>query len=405
MKKILIADDSSETRYLIEKELANLGYKTRTAADGASAVSNAIRFQPDLILLDIDMPGVSGLEALSKIRDYESMKRIPFIIVSSHREKEMVLSAINSGANDYIIKPFNMGVLLAKVSGWINTALEEQWKFLPLQQESALRLLKVNMTAAFDSASKGKGLPYQGLKDVCHAVVKTIEENGFSGVLRSVEDHNNTLFLHSLMAAIYMYLFSVSKGFGEEENLLNALGGLLHDIGSVKIADEILFKPGKLNSGEFEKIKLHVAHGMNILNDTQNVDQTVKDICQGHHERMDGTGYPRGIKAEEISVSGRMAAIVEAYTTLTIKNVYGELHEKKDALLKLRTPEGHLDPLLLEEFDDAVLCGFIPRPSPKLDSMPADSPQDEKKQTDEKPGLSDTRPDATGNKNQGTGPV
>ena len=358
MKKILVADDSSVFCTLIHAQLTDVGYKVRTAMDGASAVSNAIRFQPDLILLDIEMPDVSGIEALSKIRDYESMKRIPIIMISSHREKNTILRAIKKGANDYIVKPFHVGVLLAKVSDWINATLDEQWKFLPSRQQSALHLMKETMDAAFDSAAKGGGLPYPRLKNACQAVVKTIGEDGFGGILRSVEDYNNTLFLHSLVVSAYMYLFSVFKGFNEEECLLNALGGLLHDIGSTKIPDEILFKPAKLDPGEFDKVKMHVTYGMDILKNTEAVDQTVKDICWGHQEKMDGTGYPMGIKAEEISVSSRMTAIIEAYATLTIKDVCGNMHEKKDALLRLRTPEGHLDLQILKEFEDAVLRGF-----------------------------------------------
>ncbi len=358
MKKILVVDDSPVFCSLVQEQLTDVGYKVRSATDGASAVSNAIRFQPDLILLDIEMPKVGGLEALSKIRDYESMKRVPVIIVSCHREKETVLTAIKKGANDYIVKPVNVGVLLAKVSDWINTTIEEQWKFLPLEQQSALRLLKISMTSAFDLAAKGEALPYQKLKETCQALVKTIGKDGFGGILRSVEDYNNTLFLHSLMVAIYMYMFSVFKGFNEEECLLNAMGGLLHDIGCAKIPDEILFKPGKLDTEEFDQVKLHVRYGMDILNNTRGVDQTVTDICLSHHEKMDGTGYPRGIKSGEISVNGRMASIVEAYTALTIKNASGQVHDKRDALLRLRTPQGHLDQQTLNEFEEAVAHGF-----------------------------------------------
>ncbi len=358
MKKILVVDDSPVFCSLVREQLTDVGYKVRSATDGASAVSNAIRFQPDLILLDIEMPHVGGLEALSKIRDYESMKRVPVIMVSCHREKDMVLSAISKGANDYILKPVNVGVLLAKVSGWINATIEEQWKFLPGEQQSALRLLKLTMDSAFDSAAKGEALPYQKLKETCHALVKTIGKNGFSGILRSVEGYNNTLFLHSLVVSVYMYLFSVFKGFNEEECLLNALGGLLHDVGSAKISDEILFKPGKLDPEEFDQVKLHVTYGTDILNNTPGVDRTVVDICLGHHEKMDGTGYPRGIRGGEISVSGRMAAIVEAYTTLTVKNFCGQVHDKRDALTRLRTPQGHLDQQILSEFEDAVAHGF-----------------------------------------------
>lgn len=361
MKKILVADDNSVFCRLIQEQLTDVGYKVRSATDGASVVSNAIRFQPDLILLDIEMPQVNGLEALSKIRDYESMKRTPVIMISAHREKETVLSAIKKGANDYIVKPVNVGVLLAKVSDWINTSIEEEWKFLPFRQQSALRLLKVTLTSAFDSAVKDKGLPYQELKDACHAMIKTIGEDGFNGILRSVEEHRNTLFLHSLIVSVHMYLFSVFKGFNEEECLLTALGGLLHDIGSVKIPDEIMFKPAKLDPEEFEMIKMHVTYGMDILKDTPAADQIVKDICWSHHERMDGTGYPRGIKAEEISVSGRMAAIIEGYAALTVESVYGKPHERKNALLRLRTPEGHLDQQILKEFEDAVLRCFFRR--------------------------------------------
>ena len=359
MKKILVVDDSPVFCRLIHDQLTDVGYKVRSAMDGASAVSNAIRFQPDLILLDIELPEANGLEVLSKIRDYESMKHTPVIMISSHREKETVLRAVKNGANDYIVKPINVGVLLAKVSEWINATNEQQWKLLPVRQQSALGLLKVSMASALGSAVKGRGLPYQELKNACRGLMEAIEEDGFSGMLKSLEDHENTLFLHSLIVSIYMYLFSVFKGFSEEECLLNMLGGLLHDIGNVKIPNEILFKPGELDDKEFEQARMHVEYGMDILKATQSVDQIVEDICRSHHEKMDGTGYPGGIGEEQLSASGRMIAIVEAYATLTIKNVYGKMHDKKEALLKLRAPDEHLDQQMLKEFEDAVLHGFL----------------------------------------------
>lgn len=386
MKKILVADDTSFFCTLIGEELTNAGYRVRTVTDGASAVANAIRFEPDLVLLDIEMPEVSGLEALGRIRAYESMKRTPVIMITSHSEKDTVLNAIKNGANDYVVKPFNVGVLLAKVSVWINAAIEEQCKFLRPGQLFALRFLKKTMTAAFDSTVKGGGLPYKELKDACGLLVKEVEEDGFGWLLRWAEDQNGTLFLHSLMVCLYMYLFSVFRGFGPEECMLNALGGLLHDIGKIKVPDEILFKPARLDSGELEKARMHVEYGVDILKNTQGVDRRVEDICRSHHEKMDGTGYPGSVQGEEISDSGRMCAITEAYAALTVKNVYDGLHDKEDALSRLRTPRGHLDPLMLGEFEDAVHRNFALRPASRIEPAGNLRRDEEERGSEEKQG-------------------
>ncbi|MDA8084474.1 MAG: response regulator [Nitrospiraceae bacterium] len=358
MKRILIVDDDSSIRILLETLLKKSGYEVHSAADGTAAISKAINFLPDAVLLDVEMPRTDGLSTLKEIRSYASMKHLPVIMLTSHSDEETVLRAIRGGANDYILKPFDYGILLAKLNGWLTITLEEEWKALPLLQSEALHRIKVKMAEAMDAGREGRELPYQDLKYASDAMAGSLEKSGFSDILLSTEAYHSTLFLHSLLVSIFAYLFAIFRGTEKEEALLMALGGLLHDIGSVRIPNEILFKPEELSPDEHEKVKMHVSHGLEMLGRTNNVDKTVLEICGCHHEHIDGTGYPRGLKGEQIPFHGRLIAIVEAYTSLTTKTVYRAAYDRREALKKLRDSEGHFDGDLLAEFENAVLQGF-----------------------------------------------
>lgn len=358
MKKILIVDDSEAMRKMLALNVTKLGLEVFSAANGEIAISKAIQVVPDMILMGIEMPVMNGYEATKEIRTYEALKKIPLIMVTSLATKESIIKAIRSGANDYVVKPFKMGMLLGKLSNWLNVDMEEHWKALPADQEKVLHLLKVGMEGIFEAVKKDEAISFGELANACELLAASIEEHGFTGILRILSDYNNTLFLHSLLVCIHLFLFSGAKELGRQERVLMAAGGLLHDIGSAKIPHDLLFKPGTLEPDEFEAIKAHVGHGVECLKKTRDIPATIVDLCWSHHERIDGTGYPRGLKDKEISLPARMLAIVEAYTALTTKSVYRKTRTPHEALEQLRSPEGHLDQDLLTEFEHAVLSGF-----------------------------------------------
>jgi response regulator RpfG family c-di-GMP phosphodiesterase len=360
VSRILVVEDSESVANAIALQLKKIGHEAALAPNGDIAIGKLVRFIPDLILLDIMLPGMNGFGVLKEIRSYENFRTVPVIMMSSAGSKESVINAFRSGANDFLVKPFDMGVFLGKITGWLNSAMEKHWNNLDHTVTHALRLTKATMEESFEAARKSAPLPVENIMGACGALYDTVEAVGSAAVLKAVEDYNSTLFLHSLLVGIYMMLFARFRCFGKDDAVLIAAGGLLHDIGSVAIPANIMFKPDKLDPEEFELVKQHVAYGVSIMDKTPELSQMITGMCRCHHERMDGKGYPAGLLMDDIPVEARLTAIVEVYAALTTKTVYRAALDKRDVFKEMKSSEGHLDMKLLSDFEGAVMAGFKP---------------------------------------------
>ncbi|MBF0456526.1 MAG: response regulator [Nitrospirae bacterium] len=324
---------------------------------GATAINKAIKFIPDLVLLNDEMQTLKGLDVLKELRSYSEFKDTPVIMLSRSADKSNIINSIKSGANDYVVTPFDIGVLFAKIIGWQNSEMETQWHGLSHEQAKILRLLKVMIEEAFENVRKSTPLSASLIRYACEILYLTIESEGADAILKAVEGYNTTMFLHSLLTCVYMMLFTRYKRYAKDSCIELAMGGLLHDIGSAKIPNNILFKPGKLDINEYIEIKAHVQYGIEIMDKTPDLPQVVKDICLYHHERLDGSGY-YGIKAEKISTGGRLAAIIETYCAITTKTVYRQPKTTAEAIATLMSLQDQLDPKLLEDFKEAATNNF-----------------------------------------------
>ncbi|KJU84177.1 response regulator [Candidatus Magnetobacterium bavaricum] len=358
VKKVLIADNDEVTNRLISSQLEKQGYEVYTASTGRNAINKALLHIPDILILDLDLPTRGGAETLREIRSYKDLKGILTLVVTVRASKEDVINAIKIGAHDYILKPLKIGTLLGKLASWANTEMEAHWKKLKPEQENTLRLMKVTMERAVDAIKQRAPLPYEDMVSAIDVLDFAIKRDGVGDIVGAVDGYNTTMFLHSLLVAVYMHWFGGLRGVSEKERRQMALGGLMHDLGSVLIPSALLFKPDKLDPHEYKDIKSHVGYTMDILGALGEVSDIVRNICWEHHEKIDGSGYPRALKADAISIHGRMMAIVEAYAALTTKNVYRPIYAPTEALKMLHTPVGHLDPELIEEFSRAMLSEF-----------------------------------------------
>ncbi|MEO5358401.1 MAG: response regulator [Nitrospirae bacterium YQR-1] len=348
--RILIADDDSDIRKLLSFQLKKLGHSVLTASNGYTALSNILQFIPDIVLLDIEMPSMNGIEALRKIRTYDALKNTPVLMVSAHSEQRYILDAIKAGASDYIRKPFNMGLLLGKVNNWINSLLRDNWKALEPQQTQALNVGKYMVELSSKLIESTKPPSYNDIHIATKLLVDAVEQHGNRFVYNALEDGEDSLFVHSLKSASLLYIFARKLGFNEQECFNMTMGGLLYDIGTALVPFALTFKPGKLEGDELRAVQRHVTHGVEFLQKEPDMPSVVLDICRGHHERPDGSGYPYGLKDTEVTMPMRMTAIVDTYSALTTKKVYRNAYSSNEAFRIIVESEREFDKDLVKNF-------------------------------------------------------
>lgn len=355
MKRVLVVDDDKAILDLLSKSLAKLSYQVDTVDNGASAVLFFSQNFYDLILLDIVMPKMDGFEVLKKIRSQGESRNSPVLMISSRKDRQSVLKAISYGADDYLVKPFDIGTLLHKVSRWSNSKIEEEWKELGQEQERTLRLTLATINKGHDAVVKGVPLPYEHLKSTSFEVMKIVEKDQVKPVLDALKKHDSYTFVHSMRVGIFLSLFARRfGGFTDDDIAVVTEGGIIHDVGKAKTPLIILNKPGSFQPEEWEEMKSHVMYGVEALQRTDGIPAPIIEIAWCHHEKLDGSGYPRGLKGSDIGTLARMSAIVDMYVALTDRRVYKPSFSHEKSLSLMREQGEKLDRDLLDELAGAI---------------------------------------------------
>jgi len=359
MKKVLVVDDERSIQFAISKAIRFMGYEPVIADGGLNAVKLADETLFDLILLDMKMSDLDGIEALGRIRESVANTSTPVVMVTAYSHINIVESAVKLGANDFVVKPFDLSMIIEKVSIWINARVESLWKKLKPDQEKLLTLTVATINKAFKAAQAGRVVPFHQVQETSEQLIEVMDNGNIHDVLEAVKEHDGYTFVHSLRVGIYMALFAQAmKVFSHDEMLCITCGGVIHDVGKSKIPLEVLNKPTELDEHEMLIMHKHVDYTVEILHRTPDVSERVIEIGWTHHERSDGSGYPRGLKLKEMSICGRMAAIVDAYVALTDRRVYKPAYSQERAFEELDIIPGGLDERLLENFKRALTQGI-----------------------------------------------
>ncbi|OBX19098.1 hypothetical protein A9995_08115 [Erythrobacter sp. QSSC1-22B] len=203
----------------------------------------------------------------------------------------------------------------------------------------------------FDSARLGKAIESRAVTSVVEEVVASIENNRHAllKVLRLKKKDEYT-YLHSVAVCALMVNLARQLGIDEQEAAVLGTAGLLHDIGKVMVPAEVLNKPGKLTAEEYVLAQTHALEGYRLLVEVDNLPDTALDVCQHHHEKIDGSGYPHGLRADQISRAARMGAICDVYDAVTSNRPYKDAWTPLDAITRMREWSGHFDPQILSAF-------------------------------------------------------
>lgn len=350
MKTVLCVDNEKEYQTLLPQILAKMGYESVVADTGLKALDLTRKKKFDLILLDVTLPKMDGFRVMEEIRKDGYSRQTPIIFVTAHSEKENVANAIKFGVADYIVKPFDTGLFLHKISRFINMKVEADWHKLKPEQVQVLTLTLLTLDKAFESVQKNGQLPYDEFMDVSAKMNQVIAKGDVKGVLDAVKDHDAYTFVHSMRVGIFLSLLAKHfGGFPSKDIQILTTGGTVHDVGKAKTPLKVLNKPGKFEPEEWLEMQNHVIYTVDMLRRTPDVPESVIEIAWNHHERIDGSGYPRHLKGDEMGMLSRMAAICDVYVALTDRRVYKPGYPPEQAIAMMRDPN-HIDQAVLAEF-------------------------------------------------------
>lgn len=305
--RILIVDDEPANLKVMREVLGNQ-YRMSFAKSGAAALALLEKEQPKLILLDIMMPDMNGFEVCEILKSTPALSHIPIIFVTALGDESDEFKGFELGAVDYITKPISPAIVRARVKTHLSLVQAEQLK--------------------------------QAHVDLVHRLG------------RAAEYKDTDTGEHIARMSQYSKLLALEFGMGEQQAELLRQAAPMHDVGKIGIPDAILLKPGRLTPDEFDHMKQHAAIGAQILaNSSSPLLQLAHKLAIEHHEKWDGSGYPYGLKGEQISVEGRIVAIADVFDALTSKRPYKEAWGVEEALEHMQAQAGkHFDPHLINLF-------------------------------------------------------
>ena len=337
--KILVVDDTAENLDIVVESLHG-EYTVFAAIDGSTALELVDRVKPDLILLDIMMPVMDGFEVLKILKDDKLTSEIPVIFLTAMDQLQNKTKGFQAGVVDYIVKPFEIEEVKVRVKTHID--LKKSKEFIKNQNLILEREIK--------ERTKDLLITREVTIDCMASLAESRDPETGSHIIR-------TKNFVKMLATKAMELPKFKPLLNEEiiENLFQTAP--LHDIGKVGIPDHILLKPGKLTAEEFEIMKEHANYGRKaLLSSTKKLGSnsflnSALEISYTHHEKWDGSGYPQGLKGDEIPLSGRLMAIADVYDALTCKRVYKKAFTHEKSVEIITEGKGkHFDPDLFECF-------------------------------------------------------
>lgn len=314
--RVLVADDEESVAELLRRMLVKDGYAVDVVNDGLSALAAVSERKPHVVLLDVNMPGMNGIDVCRRIKQDLANRLTPVVLVTGMAQREKRIEGLEAGADDFLSKPVDAQELLARV-------------------RSLVRMKRY--TDDLDSAAS-----------LIMAMALLIE----------ARDGNTEGHCHRM--ANYATALGRALNLGEED--LHALhrGGFLHDIGMLAIPDEVLKKSGPLDPEEFELMKSHTTVGDSLCGNLRSLEP-VRPIIRHHHERLDGSGYPDGLAGDDIPLIAQIIGVVDVYDAVTTRRPYQGAHSSQEAfeILRGQVVRGWRRPDLVDTFATLVESGRL----------------------------------------------
>jgi len=316
--KVLVADDDEISREILVNTLVHSGFSVVAVNDGAEAFAELRTGNYQLVITDWDMPNMNGVELIRAIRQAGFASYTYVILLTTHDTSQKTVEGLSAGADDFITKPFDPPELVVRVKNG------ERVLSLETREVTIFALAKLA-----ESRDTDTGAHLERVRSYCRVLAEQLA--------------TNPIWTSQINGEFVQLLYSTSP---------------LHDIGKVGIPDCVLLKPGLLNQREFDLMKTHAELGARTLEaalehfPNAKFLKMARDIARTHHERWDGSGYPRGLKGEEIPLCGRIVAVADVYDALTSKRVYKESYAHDLARTMIVEASG-------KHFDPEIVAGFL----------------------------------------------
>lgn len=330
--RILVVDDEPANVKLLEKMLGASGYTqvvgTTEPREGLKIYENS---PVDLVLLDLNMPQLDGFQFLAHLRDSFVTDYPPVLVLTAQIDRESRLRALEAGARDFVTKPFDRLELMSRIRNMLEVRLLHN----AVKDQNAVLEQKVQERT-------------QELHDTRLEIIRRLG--------RAAEYRDNETGLHIIRMSKTSYHLGRVWGLSSTQCELLLDASPMHDIGKIGIPDRILLKPGKLEPEEFEIMKTHTTIGAELLDGHDSELMTLaREIALTHHERWNGTGYPRGLRGEDIPLGGRIVALADVFDALTSERPYKKAWTVERAVNYIKENRGtHFDPHLADLFLDEL---------------------------------------------------
>jgi cyclic di-GMP phosphodiesterase len=305
--RVLIVDDDLRVRETMRDYVEHLGYSVRDASSAEEALAEITRETPDLVLLDVRMPGINGIDLCRQLKGDPMTHLIPVVLLTAERELDSRVAGLEAGADDYFTKPVH-----------------------PRELEARLQSL-VRLRRALEELEEAESL--------------------ITSLALTIEARDPYTAGHCVRLAARAMAFGERLGLGEDDLKALRLGGFLHDLGKIAVPDGVLLKAGPLSAEERRLMEGHPAAGDRLVGPMRTLG-LVRPIIRHHHERWDGRGYPDRIGGEEVPLLARLMAIVDVHDALCTQRPYKSPYDEEDALRSLRegARTGQFDPDLVRVF-------------------------------------------------------
>jgi putative two-component system response regulator len=334
--KILLVDDNQTNLDLLDMVLGIVGFcDVDATTDPTQVMAMQQAKSYDLILTDLRMPVMDGFAVLEALRASDERSVLPILVITAQTDSESRLRALELGATDFLLKPFDKTEVVNRVVNMLTT----RWLYL--------KQLDVNHELEEKVAARTKALA-----ETTSYVIRSLG--------RAAEFRDNETGMHVVRMSHFCERLALELGHDRQAVELLKQASTMHDVGKIGIPDHILLKPGRLDEHEFEVMRTHAAIGAEILGGSDSALLILaRTIAETHHEKWDGSGYPKGLAGEAIPLEGRIVALCDVFDALTSERPYKKAWPIEEAMAHIQASAGsHFDPALVEVFS-AILPDIV----------------------------------------------